>query len=73
MCCAVQVKEVVGVGRGIGLWGDIVVTLKDGAKLEMRSLPDWQDKKAYLLKRRDEVGVEQMSPAATSQKAKGFS
>ena len=34
-----EVADVVSVGRGIGLWGDMVVTLKNGDKVEMRSLP----------------------------------
>jgi hypothetical protein len=36
---APQVKDVVTIGRGVGLWGDMVVTLKDGSKIEMRALP----------------------------------
>ncbi len=27
------------IGRGVGAWGDMVVTLNDGSKIEMRSLP----------------------------------
>ena len=34
-----EVADVVSVGRGLGLWGDMVVTLKNGDKIEMRSLP----------------------------------
>ena len=36
------------IGRGVGAWGDMVVTLNDGSKIEMRSLPrcglvvDWR-------------------------------
>ncbi len=33
-----EVKEVKSVGRGIGLWGDMVVVLNDDSKVEMRSL-----------------------------------
>lgn len=29
----------VSIGRGVGAWGDMVVTLVDGSKIEMRSLP----------------------------------
>lgn len=32
-------KEVVFIGRGIGAWGDMVITLKNNDKIEMRSLP----------------------------------
>lgn len=34
-----EVASVVSIGRGVGAWGDMVVTLKDGSKIEMRSLP----------------------------------
>ena len=34
-----EVKEVVFIGRGIGAWGDMVITLKNNDKIEMRSLP----------------------------------
>ena len=29
----------VAIGRGIGLWGDMVVTLQNGDKIEMRAIP----------------------------------
>lgn len=34
-----EVKAVTSIGRGVGAWGDMVVTLNDGSKIEMRSLP----------------------------------
>lgn len=33
-----EVKGVKSVGRGVGLWGDMVVELRDGSKVEMRSV-----------------------------------
>ena len=39
-------SEVVGVmkvPRGIGAWGDIVVTLRDGSRLELRALPRFRE------------------------------
>ena len=33
-----QVQKVVAIGRGVGVWGDMVITLKNGDKIEMRSL-----------------------------------
>lgn len=36
-----EVQDVVTVGRGIGLWGDMVVTLNNGDKVELRSLERW--------------------------------
>lgn len=34
-----EVKSVTSIGRGVGAWGDMVVSLNDGSKIEMRSLP----------------------------------
>ena len=33
-----EVKEVQTVGRMLGAWGDIIVTLKDNSKIEIRML-----------------------------------
>lgn len=38
-----EVSRVVTVPRGLGLWGDMVLTLKDGSRLEMRSLPQFRE------------------------------
>lgn len=35
-----EVSKVVGVNRGFGLWGDMVITLSTGDKLELRSIPE---------------------------------
>ncbi|MEO0456225.1 MAG: PH domain-containing protein [Cyanobacteria bacterium P01_A01_bin.114] len=37
-----EVAKIVTVPRGLGLWGDMVVTLKDGSRLEMRSVPHFR-------------------------------
>lgn len=50
-----EVKDVVTIGRGIGLWGDMVITLNNGDKIEMRALPRFIEMKEYILKRRDEL------------------
>lgn len=36
-----EVDDVQTVGRALGVWGDMVVTLKNGDKIEMRSLPKY--------------------------------
>jgi len=41
-----QIREVRSVSRGFGLYGDMVLLIKGGSALEMRSLPDyrrWRD------------------------------
>ena len=35
-----EIQSVISVGRGIGLWGDMVITLRNGDKIELRSLPE---------------------------------
>ncbi|NCJ06190.1 PH domain-containing protein [Synechococcales cyanobacterium C] len=43
-----EIKQVVTVARGIGLWGDMVITLKDGNRLELRAVPKFRDIAAYI-------------------------
>lgn len=38
-----EVARVVTVPRGLGAWGDMVVTLKDGSRLELRALPKFRE------------------------------
>lgn len=38
-----EVAKIVKVPRGLGAWGDIVVTLRDGSRLELRSLPRFRE------------------------------
>ena len=33
-----EIASCVTIGRFVGLWGDILLTLKDGNKVELRSL-----------------------------------
>lgn len=43
-----EITKVVTVPRGLGLWGDMVVTLKDGSKLELRAMPNFRDVYNYI-------------------------
>ncbi|MEW5311654.1 MAG: hypothetical protein WDW38_003349 [Sanguina aurantia] len=54
-CAYQEVKEVRSLGRGIGAWGDMVVVLNDGSKIEMRSLSGFRELEKYILERRDEL------------------
>lgn len=47
-----QIREVRSVSRGFGLYGDVVVLLKGGGALEMRSLPDYRRWRDLLEERR---------------------
>lgn len=38
-----EVTRVVVVPRGLGMWGDMAVQLKDGSRLELRSIPNFRE------------------------------
>ena len=48
-----QVKDVVTIGRGVGLWGDMLIVLQNGDKVTIKSIPQFQELKDYVLQRRD--------------------
>ncbi|MFN9056505.1 MAG: PH domain-containing protein, partial [Cyanobacteriota bacterium] len=54
-----QIREVRSAPRGWGTWGDMVLVLGDGSKLEMRSVPGFREVEAYIEERR------QASPKAS--------
>jgi hypothetical protein len=43
-----EIRKIVTVPRGIGLWGDMVVTLKDGSRLELRAVPKFREVYDYI-------------------------
>ncbi len=43
-----EIAKIVTVPRGIGFWGDMVLTLKDGSRLELRAVPRFRDLYAYI-------------------------
>jgi hypothetical protein len=47
-----QIREVRSVPRGFGAWGDMVLVLEDGARLEMRAVPRFRELEAYIEARR---------------------
>ena len=46
-----QIREVRSVARGLGFWGDMVLVLNDGMKLEMRAVPHYKETEAYIRER----------------------
>jgi nitrogen fixation protein len=46
-----EISQVVRVPRGLGLWGDMVVTLKDGNRLELRAVPKYRELYDYIEER----------------------
>ena len=43
-----EIAKVVTVPRGLGAWGDMVLTLKDGSRLEMRAVPKFRELYEYI-------------------------
>ena len=43
-----EVVKIVKVPRGVGLWGDMVLTLRDGNRLEMRAVPRYREIYDYI-------------------------
>ncbi|TYQ31874.1 PH domain-containing protein [Pseudanabaena sp. UWO310] len=57
-----EIAKIVTVPRGLGSWGDMVLTLKDGSRLELKSLPKFRETYEYIesrlsLKARDISGA----------------
>ena len=44
-----QIKELRAIPRGFGFYGDMVLILKDGSKIEMRSVPSFRETQKFIL------------------------
>ena len=62
-----QIDEVRTVPRGFGAWGDMVLVLKDGARLELRSLPRFREVEDYILER-----MKEKQSASANKSVEGF-
>lgn len=43
-----EVVKIVKVPRGLGFWGDMVLTLRDGSRLELRAVPRFREIYDYI-------------------------
>jgi nitrogen fixation protein len=43
-----EIVKIIKVPRGIGLWGDMVLTLRDGTRLELRAVPKFRELYDYI-------------------------
>ena len=43
-----EIVKIAKIPRGIGLWGDLVVTLRDKSRLEMRAVPSIREIYDYM-------------------------
>lgn len=46
-----EVAKMIKMPRGIGLWGDIVITLNDRSRLELRAMPNFREVYDYMAER----------------------
>jgi hypothetical protein len=46
-----EIAKVVAIPRGLGAWGDMVLTLDDGSRLEMRAVPRFREVADYIKER----------------------
>ena len=46
-----QISEIRAIPRGLGSYGDMVLVLKDGARLEIRSIPNFREVESYILEK----------------------
>ncbi|BBD55681.1 PH domain-containing protein [Planktothrix agardhii] len=44
-----EIIKIVKVPRGLGTWGDMVVTLKNGSRLELRAVPRFREAYDFIL------------------------
>ncbi len=62
-----QIKEIRSIPRGLGSYGDMVIVLKDGARLEMRSIPNFREVESFV-----ESRINESSSRNSSIQASGF-
>jgi hypothetical protein len=43
-----EIVKIAKVPRGIGLWGDMVITVRDGSRLELRAIPKFREIYDYI-------------------------
>ena len=64
-----QVREVRSVSRGFGAWGDMVLVLTDGSRLELRSVPRFRELEAFIEER---IRARRENASETDADSKGF-
>jgi len=46
-----EIVKIVKVPRGLGFWGDMVITLRNGSRLELRAVPNFRQVYDYINER----------------------
>ena len=63
-----QISEIRAIPRGLGSYGDMVLVLKDGARLEMRSIPNFREIEAFISDK-----IEKSTSIKLEKNVQGFS
>ena len=63
-----QIAEIRALPRGLGSYGDMVLVLRDGARLEMRSIPNFRETETFILKK-----IENSTTNSVEKDVQGFS
>ena len=63
-----QISEIRAIPRGLGSYGDMVLVLNDGARLEIRSIPNFREVEAYILGK-----IQNSTKDRVEKDAQGFS
>ena len=63
-----QIAEIRAIPRGLGSYGDMVLVLKDGARLEMRSIPNFRETETYIMEK-----IEKSTSNKLDKNVQGFS
>ena len=64
-----QGREVRSVSRGFGAWGDMVLVLTDGSRLELRSVPRFRELEAFIEER---IRARRENASEKDEDSKGF-
>ena len=59
-----EIVKIAKVPRGLGLWGDMVLTMRNGTRLEMRAVPRFRETYNYISKK---VGAKNPNFAQTQK------
>ena len=63
-----QISEIRAIPRGLGSYGDMVLVLNDGSRLEIRSIPNFREVEAYILEK-----IQNSTKDRVEKDVKGFS
>ena len=62
-----NIEEIRSIPRGLGSYGDMVLILNDGSKVEMKSLPEFREKQIYI-----EENIVKRSQSQSFKEVEGF-